>query len=66
MINIVNTIFIDVDMYGIDWNGPLPFDESDTEVVVPECICLLTDDQLEQLYTEIPPTSYFPSNAKFC
>ena len=42
----------DVDMtpYGIDWNGPLPFDsDSDSEVVVPGCNCPLTDDQLDQL-----------------
>ena len=44
-------------LFGIDWDGPLPLEEEEVRVVVPECPCPLTDVQLDELSTIVSPLS---------
>ena len=42
--------------YGIDWDGPITESDDDADqVVVPECNCLLTEEQLIHLQETISP-----------
>ena len=43
--------------YGIDWDGPVPYDDTDDcdSVVVPEIECPLIESQLDELDDEISP-----------
>ena len=48
----------DIHLYGIDWDGPLSYDEESEDIVtVPKCECPLTSAQLQVLHDEVPPLS---------
>ena len=44
-------------MYGVDWEGPLSLDDDEDAVVIPECVCPLTDVQFDELCTVVSPLS---------
>lgn len=45
-----------IQLYGIDWNGPLPQDESDVDAVhIPDIECPLSELHLQQLHRTINP-----------
>jgi hypothetical protein len=46
--------------YGVDWNGPLPVEYEDNEVVVPETFCPLNHHQEQELLRTVSPSA--PSN----
>lgn len=41
--------------FGVDWEGPVPPDDSDETVIVPETECPLTSADMEELQVAIPP-----------
>ena len=43
--------------FGIDWDGPFPFNRSDNVVEVPDAACPLDTSQLEELMRIVPPLS---------
>lgn len=46
----------DVQLYGIDWDRPLPLEDEGT-VEVPNCPCPITDIQLDELSNIVSPLS---------
>ncbi|XP_077868331.1 uncharacterized protein LOC144358555 [Saccoglossus kowalevskii] len=46
---------VELDEYGIDWDGPLPEDTTDATVEIPQIHCPLQDNELEDLYSSIDP-----------
>ena len=41
-------------LYGVDWDGPLPLNEEDA-VIVPNTLTLLSDEDMQQLASQIDP-----------
>lgn len=41
----------------MDCEGPLSLDDDEGTVVVPECVCPLAEDQLDELRTIVSPSS---------
>ena len=41
-------------LYGVDWDGPLPLDE-DNAVIVPSTLAPLPEEEMEQLTSQVNP-----------
>ena len=41
--------------FGVDWEGPVPREDGDETVCVPETACPLSDADMEELLSVVPP-----------
>jgi len=46
---------VEREYYGIDWDGPVPHDDSNDIVIVPETDCPLSVLDLDELNDEVSP-----------